>query len=79
MPYAFGIFHINLSNDSTALIDDSVVSFVDLKQIVQQKLPETSTVRQLILSEPDSMPSGIGLEKLKIYSRLLRRERLSSG
>ncbi len=70
---------MSLVDKSAAGEVDSLVSFTDLKQIVKQKLPETSTVRQLILSEPDSLPRDIGLVKLTLYSKLLRRERLSSG
>ena len=50
------------------------VSFVELKALARKLLPQDSTLRMLILSEPDHLPREVGLAKLEIFSKLLYRE-----
>lgn len=42
-------------------------------------LPSSSSLRDLILSEPDLIPSETAVVKVRIYSRLLYRELKSSS
>lgn len=51
-----------------------VVSLVELKMLARTKLPASSALRQLILSEPDYVPADEIVVKVKMYSRLLYRE-----
>ena len=50
------------------------VSFVGLKTLARNLLPHDSTLRALILSEPDSLLRAAGLAKIEVFSRLLYRE-----
>lgn len=52
---------------------EKIISLVGLKKIMS-RLPEGSTVRQVILSEPDELPASVGYEKLKLYGRLYYKE-----
>jgi len=47
---------------------------IELKRLAKTKLPASSALRQLILSEPDYVPAGEIVVKVKMYSRLLYRE-----
>jgi len=51
-----------------------LVSIVDLKNLARTKLPSSSPLRDLILSEPDYLPAEEVRIKVKTYSRLLYRE-----
>jgi hypothetical protein len=50
------------------------VSIVDLKNLARTKLPSSSALRDLILSEPDYLPDEEVRIKVRMYSRLLYRE-----
>jgi len=47
---------------------------VELKTLARSKLPSSSALRDLIISEPDSLPQEEAFIKAKMYSRLLYRE-----
>ena len=49
----------------------NVVSLVELKQLANNMLPKNSTLRTLILSEPDYLPKEDALVKLEIFVKLL--------
>jgi hypothetical protein len=55
------------------------VSFVELKTLARNLLPHDSTLRALILSEPDSLPRAAVLAKIEVFSRLLYRELRRGG
>ena len=50
------------------------VSIVELKNLARTLLPSTSVLRDLILSEADSLPAESAAVKAQVYSRLLYRE-----
>jgi len=50
-----------------------VVSIVELKNLARSRLPSSSALRGLILSEPDCLPEEEVAIKVRIYSRLLYR------
>jgi hypothetical protein len=50
------------------------VSIVELKSLARSRLPSSSALRGLILSEPDYLPKEEVLIKVRVYSRLLYRE-----
>jgi len=52
----------------------ALVSIVDLKNLARIKLPSSSALRDLILSEPDYLPDEEVRIKVRMYSRLLYRE-----
>ena len=56
-----------------------VVSMIDLKNLARTMLPSSSALRDLILSEPDTIPSEAAVVKVGMYSRLLYRELKSSS
>ena len=47
---------------------------VDLKKLAGTKLPPSSALRNLILSEPDYLPDEEVQIKVRMYSRLLYLE-----
>ena len=51
-----------------------LVSIVDLKNLARTKLPSSSALRDLILSESDYLPDDEVRIKVRMYSRLLYRE-----
>jgi hypothetical protein len=53
---------------------ENLVSMVDLKNLARAKLPPSSALRDLILSEPDYLPDGEVMIKVRMYSKLLYRE-----
>ena len=53
---------------------ENLVSMVDLKNLARDKLPPSSALRGLILSEPDYLPDGEVMIKVRMYSKLLYRE-----
>jgi hypothetical protein len=53
---------------------EGVVSLVELKKLARTKLPSSSALRDLILSEPDFLPDDEVMIKVRMYSRLLYRE-----
>ncbi len=52
----------------------AVVSLVELKKLARTKLPPSSVLRDLILSEPDFVPDEEVTIKVRMYSKLLYRE-----
>ena len=50
------------------------VSIVELKATAKRMLPATSTLRNVILSEPDCLPREAVLPKVEIFVRLLYQE-----
>ncbi len=67
-----------LPHDSPVLSDllqvQNLVSIIDLKNLARNMLPSSSTLRELILSEPDYLPSDEVMIKVRMYSKLLYRE-----
>jgi len=55
-------------------LPEKTISLVGLKQLARKHLPESSTVRLAIESDPDEVPATIGYEKLKLYGRLFYAE-----
>ncbi len=53
---------------------NELVSMVDLKALARSMLPAGSALRDLILSEPDTIPNEDVRVRLKVYSRLLHHE-----
>ena len=53
---------------------EKTISLVGLKEFARTRLPESSTVRQVIESDPDEVPASVGYEKLKLYGRLYYKE-----
>jgi hypothetical protein len=51
----------------------ALVSIVDLKNLARIRLPSSSALRDLILSQPDHLPDGEVWIKVRMYSRLLCR------
>ena len=54
--------------------EQALISMVDLKKLAGTKLPPSSALRDLILSEPDYLPDEEVQIKVRMYSRLLYRE-----
>jgi hypothetical protein len=54
--------------------EQELVSMVELKKLAGTKLPPSSALRDLILSEPDYLPDGEVMIKVRMYSKLLYRE-----
>jgi len=52
----------------------NIVSMIELKNLARRLLPQSSTLRMLILCEPDYMPKTELLPKLDIFVKLLHRE-----
>ena len=50
-----------------------------LKEFVMKRLPPASTVRELILSEPDELPKDEFVTKFKVWSALLNKELAQRG
>ncbi|MDV3292661.1 MAG: hypothetical protein LYZ70_00135 [Nitrososphaerales archaeon] len=50
------------------------VSIVELKRAAGTLLPSSSALRELILSEPDFLPSDEVSVRIRMYSRLLYGE-----
>ena len=50
------------------------VNFSELKKVAIKFLPPTSTLRKVILSEPDTLTRTSAIAKLEIYVRLLYSE-----
>jgi hypothetical protein len=53
---------------------DIGVSTRELKALAVSMLPPTSALRDLIMSDPDTIPNEDVRVKLKVYSRLLHHE-----
>jgi len=49
----------------------NVVSLVELKQLANNMLPKNSTLRTLILSEPDQLRKKEAVIKMEIFVKLL--------
>lgn len=45
-----------------------------LKQFAEKKLPKDSTLRRLIMSEPDELPDYQAVERAKLFLKLADRE-----
>jgi hypothetical protein len=54
--------------------EQTLVSVVELKKLAGTKLPPSSSLRDLILSEPDYLPDEEVQIKVRMYSRLLYLE-----
>lgn len=50
------------------------VSLVELKRLAEKLLPRASTLRMLILSEPDYLQKDVALAKIEIFVKLLYQE-----
>lgn len=57
-----------------ATLPTDTVDIVELKQLARSKLPTSSALRDLILSEPDCLPEAELLIKVRMYSKMLYRE-----
>jgi hypothetical protein len=55
-------------------LTEQVVSLVELKSAARKLLKPDSALRNVILSEPDSIPASEALVKIGIFSRLLQNE-----
>lgn len=53
---------------------EKAVGIVDLKNLARTMLPSSSAFRELILSEPDFLPSDEVSVRVRMYSKLLYRE-----
>lgn len=51
-----------------------MVSFVELKKLAKEVLPEHSTLRRIISDEADYVMELEALPKIEIYARLLHEE-----
>lgn len=51
-----------------------VISIIELKKLARTKLPSSSALKDLILSEPDYLPENEVVVKVRMYSKLLYRE-----
>jgi hypothetical protein len=51
-----------------------LVNIIDLKKLARTRLPSSSALRDLILSEPDYLPDEEVRIKVRMYSRLLYGE-----
>ena len=56
------------------MVQEKTISLVGLKQFARKHLPEGSTVRLAIESDPDEVPATLGYDKLKLYGRLFYAE-----
>ncbi len=54
--------------------EDSLVSLVDLKTFALKVLPNTSPLRNLILTQPDQMRRSLALAKADVFAELLYSE-----
>jgi hypothetical protein len=53
---------------------DVSINLIDLKRLSERKLPYESTLRHVILSEPDLIPRESFLSKLAIWLNILYSE-----
>ncbi len=53
---------------------EQLVSLIALKRTASNTLPKNSTLRSLIMSEPDSLPYSEAMAKIQVYARLLDSE-----
>jgi len=53
---------------------DVSINLIDLKRLSERKLPYESTLRRVILSEPDLVPKESFLSKLAIWLNILYSE-----
>jgi len=53
---------------------DVSINLIDLKRLSERKLPYESTLRRVILSEPDLIPRESFLSKLAIWLNILYAE-----
>ena len=51
------------------------VSLIELKSMARTLLKPGSTVREMLLSEPDSLPVEVGRVKAEMYIELFAKER----
>lgn len=56
------------------MLSDISVKLKTIKEFVIKKLPSTSMVRQLILTEPDEIPKEEYIVKFKLWAALLNKE-----
>lgn len=55
-------------------LQPTVISLVELKRLAQRLLPSGSTLRAIIMSEPDTLPRSEAFPKMEIFVQLLYRE-----
>jgi hypothetical protein len=55
-------------------IDSTNVSFVELKGLAQRLLPSGSTLRAILLSQPDIQSKSEAMPKMEIFVSLLYKE-----
>lgn len=53
---------------------EELVSTIELKELARKFLKSDSVTRNLILSEPDTLPAKEVLTKIEIFSKLLNEE-----
>ncbi len=54
--------------------EEGSISLVELKEIAKRALSKNSTLRALILTEPDLLPREIGMAKIHVFVKLLYQE-----
>jgi hypothetical protein len=64
----------NAENPAQSLASGKLISLVELKALAIRLLKGDSTLRSIILSEPDYLPKLEALAKLEIFVRLLYHE-----
>jgi len=55
-------------------LEPPIVSLVELKRLALQLLPSASTLRAIIMSQPDTLPKHEALAKMEIFVQLLYAE-----
>jgi len=50
------------------------VNWIEFKEFVKLELPASSTLKALVLAEPDTLSLPLTIAKLKVYFRMLRKE-----
>lgn len=64
---------LEAKHSSSKVIGDTL-SLADLKNLAKRFLSPNSTLRMLILSEPDRLDRSEGIAKLEIFLKLLYQE-----
>ncbi|MDE1764248.1 MAG: hypothetical protein KGH88_08385 [Thaumarchaeota archaeon] len=62
------------TNHSPTKVTGDTLSLVDLKSLAKRFLSPNSTLKMLILSEPDKVTRNEGIAKLEIFLKLLYQE-----
>jgi len=56
------------------MVPEKILNLKSLKQFALENLPKSSTLRDILLSEPDQIPQTEFLTKLDIWTKLLNME-----